>query len=145
MIEYVAGFLVDHDHHKVIMIRKRKNSINGGLWNGVGGKVEGTEDYNEAQAREFHEEAGIWIKPEEWNPICRLCIDDEVEVRFFFSEQSRDRLEACYSVTDEQIGIFSIDDLLRGEINCVHNIQWILMMGLLDIHASKCSIHMNTK
>lgn len=142
MIEYVAGFLVDEIQNNVVMIRKRTDGIYGGHWNGVGGKVELNETYAEAQSREFHEEAGIWIKPDSWNPICRLCINDEVEVRFFISRQSKERLDACFSVTDEHIEIISIEDVLEGKITAVHNIPWILLMGLTDLQPNQYTVSM---
>lgn len=40
MIEYVAGLLVDRESETVILVKKRDDSIYGGHWNGVAGKVE---------------------------------------------------------------------------------------------------------
>lgn len=66
MISYVVGFAYDQ-FGAVAMILKNKPAILAGKWNGVGGKVEPT-DVNTAYAmsREFHEETGQLIPPEDW-------------------------------------------------------------------------------
>ena len=54
MIEYVLGFRISGTH--AALIKKKRPSRQKGLFNGVGGKIEGEETPAAAMTREFQEE-----------------------------------------------------------------------------------------
>jgi 8-oxo-dGTP diphosphatase len=49
----------------VLLLRKRDGSDHEGKWNGLGGKLEGTESFRQAAVRELEEESGIRLKPQD--------------------------------------------------------------------------------
>ena len=64
---YVLGFAFNHDCSEVLLIEKSQPEFLAGYWNGLGGKVEkGDHSPAFAMAREFSEEATVYIKPEYW-------------------------------------------------------------------------------
>ena len=56
--KYVVGFMFDTSLTNVALIRKTKPAWQAGLLNGIGGKVEAGESFDDAMVREFSEEAG---------------------------------------------------------------------------------------
>lgn len=62
-IVYVAVGLVFYQQ-KILIAKRREDQHQGGLWEFLGGKVEATENMEQALARELHEEAGLEVKPE---------------------------------------------------------------------------------
>ena len=59
MIKYTLCFIKAGD--KLLMLN-RQNPPNKGLWNGVGGKIEGKENPSESVIREIYEETGIQLR-----------------------------------------------------------------------------------
>src|SRR6187551_944090 len=60
---YACGFLFSPDRARVLLIRKRRPAWQAGKLNGVGGKIEPSDDSPlAALTREFREEAGITIE-----------------------------------------------------------------------------------
>lgn len=60
IIGYVVGFLFDQELQRVALIRKNKPRWQAGLLNGIGGKIEITDDNpHDAMFREFKEEAEL--------------------------------------------------------------------------------------
>lgn len=57
--QYVLGFLFDATRESVLLMLKQRPEWQHGLWNGVGGKIEGDETPEVAMRREFAEEAGL--------------------------------------------------------------------------------------
>jgi 8-oxo-dGTP pyrophosphatase MutT (NUDIX family) len=57
MRKMVLGFMLDHKHEFVAMIRKPNST----KWNGIGGKVEDNESFHNAMVRECKEETGLDI------------------------------------------------------------------------------------
>lgn len=47
------------------MLHRKKD----GKWNGLGGKLEADESWVEGAVREFHEEAGVLLKPEDFSVL----------------------------------------------------------------------------
>jgi 8-oxo-dGTP diphosphatase len=64
--EYVVGYCFNEDFSEVALIEKRKPAWQAGKLNGIGGKVEPGENIVEAMAREFEEEAGVYIGAALW-------------------------------------------------------------------------------
>lgn len=65
-MKMVVGFAYNNVG-ALVMILKRKPEVLAGKWNGVGGKIETyDESIEHAMSREFEEEAGQLILPEQW-------------------------------------------------------------------------------
>lgn len=62
---YVLGFAFTPDG-KVALINKKRPAWQDGKLNGIGGKVEITEDSVSAMIREFKEETGVEVPAEAW-------------------------------------------------------------------------------
>ncbi|KKM15352.1 hypothetical protein LCGC14_1696950, partial [marine sediment metagenome] len=78
--EYVVGFLFEEQPYnnstRVLLIKKQKPEWQAGAYNGVGGKVKDKESVHIAMAREFREEAGVYIPPHEWRLFCHMHVDN---------------------------------------------------------------------
>ena len=55
-----------------ILLAMKKRGFGEGKWNGVGGKVEAGESWEEAAARECEEEIGVRVKPAGLTKVCEL-------------------------------------------------------------------------
>lgn len=63
---YVLGFGFSQDLRKVVLCEKVKPSWAAGMWNGLGGGIEPGEASHDAMSREYREECGVLIPPQEW-------------------------------------------------------------------------------
>jgi|SRR5579864_4732790 len=134
MINYVAGFLVDKINESVLLIKKTKPEWQAGRYNAIGGKIEFGESPVDAMQREFHEEAGVWIK--DWTHRVTLTGGDW-RVYFFIAFAEKEVLDKCHLFAhdkDEIIDIFGISNVvdlwsftMRGIIS---NIRWLLPLCL---------------
>lgn len=61
MKKFVVIFLFTKDYKKVLMVKRNKPPYKG-CWNGIGGKIEGTETEIQAAIRECYEETGIKLE-----------------------------------------------------------------------------------
>jgi 8-oxo-dGTP diphosphatase len=89
--EYVAGFLFDDtrpDRPQVLLVQKAKPDWHKGKLNAVGGKIEPNESPDEAMAREFGEETGLYVGGSEWTHRVTLFHRDW-RVYFFAAKLSR--------------------------------------------------------
>lgn len=66
MKKYTIGALFTPDFRRVLLIQKSRPEWQKGKLNLPGGHIEDDEDGPLCVAREFEEEAGVWILPEEW-------------------------------------------------------------------------------
>ncbi len=71
MREWCLGFILPKNKNSVILLKKSK-TMHIGLWNGIGGKIEGNEAPRAAMERECAEETPLRIVKEEWLPVGRL-------------------------------------------------------------------------
>lgn len=132
MIDYVAGFLIDKINNTVVLIKKTKPEWQRGRYNAIGGKVEFGETPVDAMQREFHEEAGRWIK--DWTHRVTLTSNDR-RVYFFIALTSQDILDKCCDFAeDKEETIYSFD---ISDIQCeceygfvLNNISWLLPLCL---------------
>lgn len=127
MKNYVLGFLFSSGRGRVALIRKNKPQWQAGLLNGIGGKIEDTDESPEfALSREFKEEAGANIHPGEWEPFCKMHGDDFTVYCFkFFSDLAFESLRTC---TDELVVERQVHALNYFE--CVSNLSWLIPMAL---------------
>ena len=64
-MKYTLGFAFD-DKGQVALIEKRKPEWQRGLLNGIGGKIEPLETYEQCMSREFLEETGVHVEAWKW-------------------------------------------------------------------------------
>lgn len=119
---YVAGFLLNRELTRVVLIRKRRPLEQAGKLNGVGGKVEPFDKSTlAAMQREFYEEARLQIPA--WNPLCRITDGESWEVDFFWAIS--DRLDDVRTQTDEAVGVYP---LYPHSSDRMANLRWMLPM-----------------
>lgn len=81
-MQYVVGFLLERPSERVLLVRKNRPSWQMGLLNGIGGKVEPGEAFDDAMVREWVEEVGTPLDGK-WQRFATL--------------QSKRRVIACYA------------------------------------------------
>lgn len=65
----VAAVALLDDEKRVLMQRRRRDAVHGGLWEFPGGKVEGGETPESAGVREIEEELGIALAIDSLRPL----------------------------------------------------------------------------
>lgn len=73
-IVHVAVGMVVRDG-KVLIAKRQDHQHQGGLWEFPGGKVEAGETTPQALVREFQEEVGLILDPEQMTPLMELPFD----------------------------------------------------------------------
>lgn len=153
-LEWVVGFLVNPRADTVVLVRKNRPEWQAGLLNGVGGKVEEADRdpgftydaIQNAMSREFGEEAGVYVPPAAWDPMVSLtavAVENRAGeptpstgvVHFLRSIGSATDLDACTTKTDEEIGVWTIGDLLDigGWVDgppMIPNLRWLLPLAV---------------
>jgi 8-oxo-dGTP pyrophosphatase MutT (NUDIX family) len=127
MKEYVAGFLYSPDRERVALIRKIKPEWQAGSLNGIGGKVEPGETYEQAMYREWDEEtkgtSGI-----EWYPAVVLQGDDAKgelwRVHFFVAFD--DQIDVVESGEEEQVEVINVHEIYSHQV--IRNLLWLVPM-----------------
>ena len=123
-VEYVAGFVFDKSHERVILIRKNRPTWQAGRLNGVGGHIEPGESSLEAMRREFEEESGCDL--DQWSAFATIKGPwGSVE---FFRIFTDDAFNLVYSRTDEHIEKYRIAELPWDQ--CIPNLSWLIPLGL---------------
>lgn len=121
-MEYVLGFAFNEDNSKVALIRKNRPQWQAGKLNGIGGKIEETDDtYENAMHREFYEETGL--KDLKWNYKGYMSNDDwSVEL---FASYNND-LSNIKSITDEDVIVCDVIDILLDKHKIISNLKWLI-------------------
>ena len=138
--EYVLGFALTPDKERVLLITKNRPVWQEGLLNGIGGKVEDYDkDAYHAISREFMEETGLLILPENWNKY------GVMEGKYFYVSLFwcfSDKLSSAQSITDEVVSLEEIQYLLEKRFKvCIPNLS-ILIGTLLDDNLENLNIHL---
>lgn len=126
MVDYVTGFMLSGDGHRVVLIRKRQPRWQQGRLNGVGGKIEPGETPAEAMVREFFEETGVRTEPVAWQPFAELDESGLARVHFFFCRNDV-ALAAVRTVEAEPVEVHPVQ-LLPDDV--LHNLRWLIPMAL---------------
>lgn len=125
MIHYVAGFAFTYQRQRVYLIRKERGPKNiVGRWNAIGGKVEALETLQEAQSREFFEEAGLSVDPTHWEH-CVTLRGPDWKVTFFTVDLTEADSKHVRTMTDELVLSISVKDALEG-FPLPSNLYWLL-------------------
>jgi 8-oxo-dGTP pyrophosphatase MutT (NUDIX family) len=115
--EYVIGYAFDPTYKNVILIVKNRPDHLKGKTIGVGGKIEKFDlSPNDAMRREFKEETGLISG--EWIKIKNYIAADGGLIHAFYT--IIDDLSKAETITDEQIIIRSIDELLNNNPDILH-------------------------
>lgn len=126
---YVAGFLFSEDYSKIVLIRKNKPAWQAGALNGVGGKIELSDDSPlMAMIREFKEETGMEVKS--WVEFCKLTGKD-FEVYFF---KATGDISKVQTMEEEKIETHDTSYVYAEEL--IQNLHWLIPLALDtdDVH-----------
>lgn len=127
MTKYVAGFLFTPDRQQVVLVQKNKPDWQKGRHNGVGGKLEPDELWEDAMCREFREETGVTIPAHAWQHTVTL-FNDHFECRFFraFSTEAHN----VKTMETEEIALHHMQDVMSGYLPVIDNLYWLLPLQL---------------
>lgn len=121
MKKYTIGALFTPDFEKVLLIKKEKPAWQKGKYNFPGGSVEDGESSHECVAREFKEETGLDLPPDNWTYIGKIDNPQNYYVDMLTS--------ICYSpenvqtLTDEKCEWIEVDKLPE---NIISNLAWLV-------------------
>jgi len=125
-MKYVAGLMFNPSGSKLALVLKDRPAWQAGLFNAIGGKIEGDENPVTAMVREFQEETSVVTDPSEWKLLLKLEGSD-FEVNFFTAFS--DKVDLVKTVETEKI--FTIDPL-KLPPNIIFNLRWIIPAALDD-------------
>lgn len=127
--EAVLGLMFSESLWSVALIWKNKPKWQKGLLNGIGGKVEDSDDSHVAAiVREFREETGFQTTEEQWTPFAMLLGDHgKWRVACYFTIGDLSKLR---TTTDEEIGIFQISLLQAHPGQLVGGLLWQIAIAL---------------
>ena len=119
---YAVGFL--HDDQGVVLVRKNRPEWQAGLLNGVGGHFEEYDHYPlNTMIREFHEEAGVRV--EGWEHFLTLK-GPYATIWCYALKDDWDLMSMIDSQTDEQVSLYTFEELETGQEQTVPNLKWII-------------------
>lgn len=125
MTEYTAGFLFDYDKKNVVLLLKNRPDRQKGLYNAIGGKIDGKETPFQCITRESIEEIGIYTH---WNHFLTLAGyelgGEEWKMDMFWGVFE---LSEVTKMEDQEPKIFPIDKLPD---NIMPNCRWMIPMAL---------------
>jgi len=120
---YVLGFLFSENCKQVALIRKLNPTWQAGFLNGIGGKIELSDDSPFfAMIREFKEEAGIEIIT--WKEFCKLT-NAYFDVYCYYTFGDLTQLK---SMEEEKVEIIELENLPNEEV--LYNLNWLIPMAL---------------
>lgn len=125
MTKYVMGFMFDQRTNEVVLIRKNRPAWQAGKLNGVGGHIEEGETPSECMSREFLEETGVKIEPEQWAQFA-VMFDPAFEVYCFYAHGDS---WLCRTTTDEEVVLRQRKDVLGPAQECIDSIPWLMVMA----------------
>lgn len=126
MIRYVCGFCFSPNKGLVALIEKHKPKWQKGKWNGIGGKIEDGELPEEAMAREFKEEAGVYFPPKRWIEIVTLRGDDG-EITFFYLFDIK--IMQVKTMEKERV---MVHDPMNLPKKIIFNLHWLIPLAMDD-------------
>jgi len=127
---YVLGFAFNCTGTKVALIRKSRPEWQADRLNGIGGKVDPDEAFDEAMSREFREETGVHIPARRWtyNGVLR---GDDFEVAVFATRMDTNEMMRLRSATDEPVIVHRVEDVLTlPPSKIIANLRWLVPLAL---------------
>lgn len=132
MKRYVLGFMFSENKEDVLLIKKLRPEWQKGKINGIGGKVEDSDnsDSNLAIVREFKEETGIETNFDDWEDFATMsCFDPTnywtCDILTIFS----DKIYDFKKVEEEEPVILKVKDAMFSD-DVLPNLKWILPLCL---------------
>ncbi len=126
MQHYVAGFLFSPDMTKVVLIKKNKPKWMKGFLNAVGGKQKPYEFSDNAQRREFLEEAGVDIPEKDWELFCVLN-GTSPDFQVCFYRTVSEKYKEVKTMESEEIGIYNVSEV--SQLETLNNLKWLLPLA----------------
>ena len=132
-MKYSCGLIFNPDKTEVLLIRKNRPSWQFGVFNGIGGKVEGEETALQCMIRESKEETTII--DENWREIAHLCGNDLSWCVTFFAIYNQD-FKKINPLTDELLYPIMIKDIFNRQSyfynSIIKNLRVIISLALDD-------------
>jgi len=126
MKKYVLGFAFSEDKKAVVLILKDKPDWQKGKWNGVGGKVELSDQSNaQAMVREFYEETGVQTELTDWKRFAEL---DFPEAEVFCFKMFSNAIKDCSTCESEVVDLCSVKNVFKR--NLVDNLHVLIRLAL---------------
>lgn len=125
MKEYSLGLVTDTEK-RIALIHKNRPDWEKGLLNGIGGRIEVGETPIEAVAREFEEEAGVYIRTQYWKQTISMVSTFTDSIVYIFTAKT-ETLDILKTMTDEEVVIVPLDNLPD---NIIPNLQWMIPLSL---------------
>lgn len=123
---YVLGFLFSPAFDSVVTILKQKPDWQAGNLNGVGGRVEATdESAHTAMAREFKEETGVDVPAICWRLFCTM--HDRGVMIHCFAAHSMDFCKVR-TTTAEEVIVVTLQNLKM--YTRISNLDWLIPMAI---------------
>lgn len=130
---YTVGFAFSTDLKEIVLIRKLRPSWQAGQLNGVGGQVEG-ESIRHCVAREFTEEAGVFVPTSRWHLFRKNIFPEKrTQVYFFAVVLTDEELAQIRTCTDEEVVILRVADLALTPY-LVYNLSFLIPEALAWIN-----------
>jgi 8-oxo-dGTP pyrophosphatase MutT (NUDIX family) len=121
---YCLGFCFDPEGKHVVLIRKNRPDWAKGLLNGLGGEINPEEPLEEAMAREFQEECGLFVRP--WREFGVMTGGGRevhlMTARFLHIEQVR-------QTTDEAVVVMPTRVTINPRL-LVPSVSWMIPLAL---------------
>lgn len=111
---YCLGFAIDALNHRVAMVKKNRGmSILLNRYNGIGGHVEHGESPIEAQSREFHEEAGVYLPTSRWELFgVSECLEPDFRIYAAKVYLQPHEAQLVRTMTDEPINWLRVEEMM---------------------------------
>lgn len=119
---YVLGLAFTPDG-RIALIRKNRPDWQRGKWNGIGGKVEPTEDSKTAMQREFVEETGVVTHPDWWSFRGRLY---GKHWSVFVMSMTHECVRKAKTVTDERVRLLHANDQQINGSTAIENLRCLI-------------------
>ena len=121
---YVLGFAFTPDG-RVALIQKKRPAWQAGKLNGIGGKVENTEDSTAAMRREFREETGVDIPVQAWQFRGRMFGENW---SVFVYTCTLEIIKNARTMEDERVFLIYLDDLETITEKCIENVDALIQL-----------------
>ena len=130
-MKYSCGLIFNEDKTEILLVRKRRPSWQIGMFNGIGGKVDGYESALECMIRKSKEETTII--DENWREIAKLRGDDLSWCVVFFAIYNQD-FKKISPLTDELLYPIMIKDIFNRQWyfynSIIKNLRVIISLAL---------------
>lgn len=149
-MDYVVGVVFSGSKRQILLIRKERPSWQKGLLNCPGGKVNPHETVAEAMSREFFQETGMAIEPDEWTLALVINGYQAGQTGYAVGPYRLHYLTCTANVllaktkTDEEIVTWDLDDAMSMPFNLLPDLYWIIPLLVKDdlLHLP---VHMSRK